>query len=72
MVYSVDLNKEGNMMISTSQDGMLQIADFRGGLEWKIHSSVEEAAASGICFKALFRGDREFLTCGDGTSFLSY
>eukprot|EP00391_Amoebophrya_sp_Ameob2_P011026 CAMPEP_0178990618 /NCGR_PEP_ID=MMETSP0795-20121207/5060_1 /TAXON_ID=88552 /ORGANISM="Amoebophrya sp., Strain Ameob2" /LENGTH=548 /DNA_ID=CAMNT_0020682211 /DNA_START=265 /DNA_END=1911 /DNA_ORIENTATION=+ len=65
VVYSVDLNKEGNMMISTSQDGMLQIADFRGGLEWKIHSSVEEAAASGICFKALFRGDREFLTCGD-------
>ncbi|CAD7967599.1 unnamed protein product [Amoebophrya sp. A120] len=65
VVYSTDLNKEGNMMISTSQDGLLQIADFRGGLEWKINHTVEEAAASGICFKALFRGDREFVSCGD-------
>ncbi|CAD7967383.1 unnamed protein product [Amoebophrya sp. A25] len=65
VVYSVDLNKEGNMMCSTSQDGLLQIADFRGGLEWKINHTVEEAAASGICFKVLFRGEREFLSCGD-------
>lgn len=66
VVYSVDFESSGRQLCSASADGTVKIFDTRGvGEHKKAALVIEDAAASGIVYQALWRGDREIISCGD-------
>jgi WD40 repeat protein len=65
VVYAVDMHQSGNQLCSASSDGLIQIADFRASGGWKATTTIEDAAASGVPYSVLWRGDRELVSCGD-------
>jgi len=67
VVYSVDLNDDCTTLCSASSDGQVQLTDLRAATSGRVKNiqTVEDAAASGVVYKALWRGEHEILSCGD-------
>jgi len=65
VVYSQDFMRDGLLACTASSDGQVRIWDARNprGLAGK--GIIEDAAASGTVYQALFRGDKEIVSCGD-------
>lgn len=65
VVYSCDFEEDGSTTCTASGDGTVQVNDIRALNSAKPVVTIEDAAATGIVYKALWRNDREIVTCGD-------
>jgi len=65
VVYSCDFNEDCTTVCTASSDGTVGIWDLRSGKSFKKLSYIDDAAASGVVFQALWRGEYEIMTCGD-------
>ena len=59
------LDVVSSSQVSASSDGLVQVCDWRQGANWKAAQTIADAAAGGVCFGALWRLDKEVVTCGD-------
>lgn len=66
VVYSLDFHKTSQAICSASADGTVKIFDTRNfGTKEADNLVIEDAAAAGSVFRALWRKEFEILSCGD-------
>ena len=65
VVYSAEWNKESSMIATASSDGLIHLTDLRSAAQMVVNRTVEDAAAAGVCYQALWKGEYELLSCGD-------
>lgn len=66
VTYSVDFDSSERKICSASADGYVKIFDTRAlGEHKKAGTLIEDAAASGVVYQALWRGEHEIISCGD-------
>lgn len=65
VVNCVDFHPDCRTVCSGSTDGLVQIMDLRAAGQWKAAVTIEDAAAGEVVHGALWRGDKEIVSCGD-------
>ena len=67
VIYSIDYNPDpsGSVICSTGSDGQIKINDLRAQTAPKLLCTIEDAAATGVCFEARWRNEFEIVSVGD-------
>eukprot|EP00397_Hematodinium_sp_SG-2012_P007006 GEMP01007046.1.p1 GENE.GEMP01007046.1~~GEMP01007046.1.p1 ORF type:complete len:525 (+),score=108.91 GEMP01007046.1:134-1708(+) len=65
VVYSCDFADDCTTICTASGDGTILVSDIKAISMAKPVITIEDAAATGICYKALWRGEYEILSGGD-------
>lgn len=64
-VYAVDFRDDCNTVCSCSGDGTIKIWDLKAVTAAKQTATIEDAAATGVVYDCLWRGEYEIISCGD-------
>lgn len=65
VVYSCDFNEDGTTICTASGDGTIKVSDMRALTSAKAVITIDDAAATGICYQALWSGENHIVSCGD-------